>query len=112
MKEQLVGAADHAHSGFFAVAAMVFKSSFTAALFGRLVWHIRQVQKGERRMWSAELAYELPAVAACYWVANGLVAYLDLPVEAAQGVTFLIAYLGPDGFQALLERYLKGRPGA
>jgi len=83
-------------------------SLLAAALAGRLAWHTRLVQKGERRFFSKEMGFEALAVLFLFYVAQGAVAgaayFLKLPDDVsaaiAPGVAALIAYFGPGGIQA------------
>ncbi|MCW5727262.1 hypothetical protein [Parvibaculum sp.] len=88
----------------------VFASLLTAALAGRLAWHTRLVQKGERRFFSKEMGFEAAAVLFLFYVAQATIAgaafFLNLPEEVAAavapGIAALIAYFGPGGIQAAI----------
>jgi hypothetical protein len=106
---------------FWAVAAEIwrlmtdtingfFASLLAAALAGRLAWHTRLVQKGERRFFSKEMGFEAAAVLFLFYVAQSAIAgasfFLSLPDEVtaalAPGIAALIAYFGPGGIQAAI----------
>lgn len=86
----------------------VLNHSLTAAAIGRAIWHLRMVQKGERRFLDiAIIIAEGFGVLAGWIVGTGLAAWLGLDGRAAQGLVLIVSYIGPDGFQALLEKYLR-----
>lgn len=85
-----------------------FGSLFAAAVAGRLAWHTRLVQKGERRFFGREMAFEAVTVLFLFYVAQSgiaaVAAFFNLPAEVAgaiaPGAAALIAYFGPGGIQA------------
>tara|TARA_R110002074_G_scaffold354004_2_gene525812 strand:- start:998 stop:1372 length:375 start_codon:yes stop_codon:yes gene_type:complete len=87
-----------------------FASVFFAALAGRLAWHTRLVQKGERKFFSKEMVYEALIVLFLFYVSQSAIAALVIffgvePVHAdqlAQGLAAIIAYFGPGGLQAAI----------
>lgn len=86
----------------------ILQSALAAAMLGRLVWHLRLVQKEERRLCGSEAIMELVTVPLVYMIAVGLADYLALTGAAVPALTALVAYIGPNGFQAILDRYLQG----
>lgn len=87
----------------------VLDSSLLAATLGRLVWHLRLVQKKERRILDAmTVAVECVGVLVGWMAGAGLADYLGLDGRAAQGLVLIVSYIGPDGFQALFDKYLSG----
>lgn len=88
----------------------VLDSALFAAALGRLVWHVRQVQKRERAFFGRELALEIPGVLVGFIAGSALASYLGLDGSPAQGLVLIVSYLGPDGFQALLDKYLQREP--
>jgi hypothetical protein len=86
----------------------IFASLLAAALAGRLAWHTRLVQKGERPFFGREMAFEAVTVLFLFYVAQsavaGAAAFLQLPPDlaasVAPGAAALIAYFGPGGIQA------------
>ncbi|MBX3490916.1 phage holin family protein [Parvibaculum sp.] len=87
----------------------VLDSALFAAGLGRMIWHVRLCQKGERRFFGLELLAEVPGVLVGFIAGMAIAAYLGLDGRAAQGLVLIVSYLGPDGFQALLDKYLSGR---
>ena len=88
----------------------MFASLLTAALAGRLAWHTRLVQKGERQFFSKEMGYEAIVVVFLFYVSQSAVAALVIvagfsPENAdklAPGIAALISYFGPGGIQAAI----------
>ncbi len=86
----------------------IFASLVTAAIAGRLAWHTRLVQKGERNFFGKEMVFEGITVLFLFYVAQsaiaGVGAFLNLPDEVAAaiapGIAAVIAYFGPGGIQA------------
>lgn len=86
----------------------IFASLVTAAVAGRLAWHTRLVQKGERNFFGKEMAFEGIIVLFLFYVSKsaiaGIAAFFNLPdpvtEEIAPGVAAVIAYFGPGGIQA------------
>jgi hypothetical protein len=87
----------------------VLDSALFAAALGRLVWHVRLVQKRERGFFGREALLEIPGVLVGFIAGMAIAAYLGLDGRAAQGLVLIVSYLGPDGFQALFDKYLSGR---
>jgi len=88
----------------------VLDSALFASALGRLVWHVRQVQKRERGFFGRELLLEIPGVLVGFVAGRAVANYLGLEDSAAQGLVLIVSYLGPDGFQALLDKYLQREP--
>ena len=81
-------------------------SAFAAAVGGRLAWHTRLVQQGERAFLSWELLLELPLVFVGYILGSATAEYLgyaNSPI--ANGIVMVVAYLGPGGVQSLAMKY-------
>lgn len=86
----------------------IFASLLTAAVAGRLAWHTRLAQKGERRFFGKEMAFEAASVLFLFYVAKAAIEAgawsLGVPEEVklavAQGAAALVAYFGPGGIQA------------
>lgn len=86
----------------------VIDSAFFAAALGRLYWHCRLVVKGERKLFGPEAVLEPFCVLLGYIAGTAIAAYLGLDGRAAQGLVLVVSYLGPDGFQAIMNKYLSG----
>lgn len=81
-------------------------SAFAAAVAGRLAWHTRLVQQGERNFLSWELLLELPLVFVGYILGSAVATYLGYSNSAVvSGIVMVVAYLGPGGVQAIMMKY-------
>ena len=99
-------------AGLTGVIWTLFNHSLTAAALGRLVWHLRQVNKGERRFFEpSALGMEFSGVLFGYIAGLGLAAIIGLDGDGARGLVLIVSYFSPDGCQAILNRYLQGRKG-
>jgi hypothetical protein len=78
-------------------------SGWAAAVAGRLTYHSRMVQKGNRAFWSRELVFELPIVIFTYLIGAGIADHFGWTGSTANGLIAGIAYLGPGGLQALAQ---------
>ena len=86
----------------------VFASLLTAAVAGRLAWHTRLAQKGERNFFGKEMAFEAASVLFLFYVAKAAIEAAawslgvpeDVKLATAQGAAALVAYFGPGGIQA------------
>ena len=74
------------------------------AWLGRMMWHVRQVQLGDRPFFGRELWLELPMAVCIAFVADGVAEYFGLHGKPAMAAVIIIAYLGPRGIEAWLCR--------
>lgn len=83
------------------------------AFIGRLVWHIRKVESGERRFFSPHLIWELGLAVGVGIVADGVVAWLGLTGKPAVALIVVLSYLGPGGLERLFWHFAeRWAPGA
>lgn len=87
-------------------------SAWLAAVAGRMAWHTRLVQKGERRFISKELLFEIPIVFFTYLIGTGIVAYFGWHGATAGACVSVVSYLGPGGLQVMAQRYVAMKTGA
>lgn len=84
-------------------------SIFILSWIGRMMWHVSEVQKQNRRFWSLHLVWEVMVAVGMAFIADGVAHWLNLSGKPALAVIVVIAYLGPRGIQTLivtgLERY-------
>ncbi len=82
---------------------------FVLAWLGRMMHHVRLVQRRKRRFCSWHLVWEVFTALAIGLIADGIAAYLGLVGKPAIAVVIVVAYLGPGGLEAgvlwLAERY-------
>lgn len=84
-------------------------TAFLSALAGRLMWHASEVQAKRRPVLCISLLWEMPLAFGMALIGDGLGMYLDLPRGATVGLIVVLAYLGPRGAAAILERWLAAR---
>ena len=84
-------------------------SAWAAAVAGRLAWHTRLVQKGERQFFSKELILELPIVVMTYFIGIGIAAAIGYTGPSAGAVVCVAAYFGPGGLQWLAQKYVEAK---
>lgn len=96
------GGGDHNWWGY---VVGILTSGWAAAVTGRLVWHTRLVQRGDRKFFSRELLYELPIVAFTYLVGAGIADHLGWTGPSAGATIAVVSYLGPAGLQRAIQLY-------
>ena len=97
---------DLQHSAWSAIATIVL------AWLGRLMYHVRKVQRGERKFFSLHLIWELATAVCIGFVADGIASYLGLSGKPAMAMVIVVAYLGPGGIEAILFKILERYPGS
>jgi hypothetical protein len=93
------------NGALFAALALI-----PAALLARLLYHQRLVRLGKRRMWSWELAWEVPTAALCAVMAGGIGEYFSLAPLTTHALAGVLGWLGPRGMEVVIARYLGGAP--
>lgn len=86
-------------------------TALLAAVLGRAMWHARQVSAGRRRLLSWALAWELLMAVGMAFVGDGLGEHLALSSGARVALIAVLAYLGPRGTEAILERWFDRQGG-
>lgn len=81
-----------------------------APMLARLLYHRRLVRLGKRRMWSWELAWEVPTAALCAILAGGISEYMSLPWMAGHALAGVVGWLGPRGLEVVATRYFGTDP--
>ncbi|SNT42700.1 LydA holin phage, holin superfamily III [[Luteovulum] sphaeroides subsp. megalophilum] len=84
-------------------------ATLIAAAMGRLMYHTGEVRARRRAFFGRELLWEIPALVAMAFVGEALSSYLSLDGRAAMGLVAMLAYLGPRGTTAMIERLWRGR---
>lgn len=79
-------------------------SSLIAAFVGRAMYHGQEVKAGRRKAFGWHVLWEIPSAVGMAFVGEGLAAYLALHPPATTAIIAVMAYLGPRGSQALIER--------
>ena len=76
------------------------------AALGRLMWHVIQVQHGNRRFWSVALIWELLLALCIGYAAQGVAEYFGLMGRPAMAAVIMLSYLGPRGIETLILRWM------
>jgi hypothetical protein len=78
--------------------------SLIAAFVGRAMYHGQEVKAGRRKVLGWHVLWEVPAAVGMAFVGEGLAAYLSLQPPMTTALIAVLAYLGPRGSQAVIER--------
>ena len=84
-------------------------TSFSAATFGRLMFHGIEVRAKRRKILGPELLWELPTALGMGFVGEGISSYFALQDNARTAAIVVLAYLGPRGAQVLAEKIIGGK---
>ena len=76
------------------------------ATMGRLMWHGNEVRARRRSLVGRELAWEVPTVIGMWLIGLGVGEYFTLPPNATAAVCAVLAYLGPKGTEAIIDRWM------
>lgn len=74
-------------------------------MLGRLMYHAKLVQRGERKPFSAALLFDIPIALGSGWVSIGFCKYMDMPWEAVVSSAIVAAYFGPYGMDTLFAKW-------
>lgn len=80
-----------------------------AAFVGRAVFLSHRARVKNRRLWGWHLVWEIPVVAAGYYVGLAAAEYWNLGDATTRLIILIAAYLGPGGIEMLACRWLKAR---
>ena len=86
-----------------------FLITVLASFVGRMMHHVRQVQRQTRRFWSAHLLWEIPVAIGMGLIADSVANWLGLSEATRVGFIAAVAYLGP---HAIDEIFAVGRDAA
>lgn len=84
-------------------------TAMISATAGRMMYHVGQVRKGERKFFSKELLWEVPLSVGMAIIGEGFAEWLGLTGTAATGLIGALAYMGPRGIEALIGAWVKGK---
>ena len=79
-------------------------TTIAAAIVGRLVYHSGEVSAHRRAFFGRELLLDLPVVVGMAIMGESLSSYMGWSTSIMAGVVAALAYLGPRGTSALIER--------
>lgn len=86
-------------------------TTLAAALTGRAMYHAGEVRARHRPILSWDLLWELPLAIGMALIGEGLGEYLGLSSVVQTAGIAALAYLGPRGAGALIEKYLTRKGG-
>ncbi len=81
-------------------------TTLIAAALGRLIWHGQEARAGRRPWIGWHLIWEAPTAVVMAMGAESLASWLGLGPSVTTGVVAVVAYLGPRGLRAAIERRL------
>lgn len=79
-----------------------------AGVLGRLMFHAKQVQRGQRKPFSWTMLWDIPIALGMGWISLGLGTWLNLQWEVTFSLALSIAYLGPYTIDRLFALYADG----
>lgn len=80
-------------------------TALIAAATGRVMHHADEVRAGRRRAFGWFLVWEVPTAVGMALMGDAVSEWLDLSRSMSVGVIAVLAYLGPGGAGAALERW-------
>lgn len=83
-------------------------STLFGAFVGRAMWHGSEVRAKRRKVLGRELIWELPILLGMWMIGLGLGDYFELSLRGTAAVCSVLAYLGPRGSEAAIERWIDG----
>lgn len=84
-------------------------TALIAAASGRIMYHADEVRAGRRVAFGWFLAWEVPTAVGMALMGDAASEWLDLSRSMSVGVIAVLAYLGPRGAGALLEKIAKSK---
>lgn len=86
-------------------------TSIIGATVGRLMWHSLEAKAKRRRFFGPEALWEIPVILGMVIIGEGAAAYFGWEGPMKTGLIAVMAYLGPRGTEALLDRWFAARKG-
>ena len=77
----------------------------SAGLLGRLMFHAKLVQSGQRKPFSWTLFWDVPIALGMGWISLGLSTWLGVAWEVTISLSLAIAYLGPFGIDTIFAKW-------
>lgn len=75
------------------------------------MFHTLEVKRMNRKFFGKEMMWELPIVLGMGLIGDGAASYLALDQSVATALIAYAAYLGPRGFEVMLQRYFTKKFG-
>lgn len=76
-----------------------------AGLLGRLMFHAKLVQSGQRKPFSWVLFWDIPIALGMGWISLGLSRWLNVHWEVTISIALIVAYLGPYGIDTMFAKW-------
>jgi len=76
------------------------------AALGRIMWHIGEVRKQNRKFFSIELLWEIPIALGMGFFGEAAANWMGANDHVQIGVIIMLSYLGPRGVEAFFTRWL------
>ena len=76
-----------------------------AGLLGRLMFHAKLVQTGQRKPFSWILLWDIPIALGMGWISLGLSQWLNVAWEMTISIALVVAYLGPYGIDTIFLKW-------
>ena len=76
-----------------------------AGILGRLMFHAKLVQNGQRKPFSWVLFWDLPIALGMGWISLGLSRWLGVDWEVTVSIALVVAYLGPYGIDTMFVKW-------
>lgn len=85
-------------------AAEAYAWTAGGGIVGRLMYHARAVQQGNRKPWSWALIFDLPIALGMGWCVYGLCVWFSLRAEPTISAAIAASYLGPYSVDRIFSR--------
>lgn len=82
-----------------------------AGLIGRLMFHAKLVQVGQRKPLSWLLFWDIPIALGMGWISLGLSSWLGVEWQVTISMSLVVAYLGPYGIDSLFVKWAEWKFG-
>lgn len=76
-----------------------------AGILGRLMFHAKLVQSGQRKPFTWTLFWDLPIALGMGWISLGLSKWLGVNWELTISIALVVAYLGPYGIDTMFIKW-------
>lgn len=80
-----------------------------SAFIGRVMWHVMEVRKRNRKFFGQELLWEIPVAIGMAFIGEGVSAYFQVDDSVRVAVVATLAYLGPRGFETIFTAWVNTR---
>lgn len=95
----------------FNLDAIPWALAGSAGMLGRLMFHAKQVQRGQRKPVSWMLLWDIPIALGMGWAALGLGIWLHVAWEVVVSISLISSYLGPHVIDRLFVKWAESKFG-